>query len=87
MADRRTTESEHRSGVEATPRDGVEVFDANTTNTTRDNEAMTGADLRTNDRANPGITTGTTGQGANWGTILMVIAIILVIILLGTWIF
>jgi len=27
------------------------------------------------------------GQGTNWGTILMVIAIILVIILLGSWLF
>ncbi len=30
---------------------------------------------------------GATGQGTNWGTILMVIAIILVIILLGSWLF
>lgn len=30
---------------------------------------------------------GATGQGTNWGTILMVVAIILVIILLGSWLF
>lgn len=30
---------------------------------------------------------GAAGQGTNWGTILMVIAIILVIILLGSWLF
>lgn len=30
---------------------------------------------------------GAVGQGTNWGTILMVIAIILVIILLGSWLF
>lgn len=30
---------------------------------------------------------GAVGQGTNWGAILMVIAIILVVILLGSWIF
>lgn len=30
---------------------------------------------------------GAVGQGANWGAILIVIAIILVIILLGSWLF
>ncbi|MCE7984826.1 MAG: hypothetical protein DYG89_26945 [Caldilinea sp. CFX5] len=30
---------------------------------------------------------GAAGQGTNWGTILMVIAIILVVILLGSWLF
>lgn len=99
MADTRTTETEHREHSthhrgegEAAPRNGVEVFDANTTNTRRDNEAMTGTEFRNNDftttdRTSTPITTGTTSQGSNWGTILMVIAIILVIILLGAWLF
>jgi hypothetical protein len=36
---------------------------------------------------NMGSDIGAAGQGTNWGTILMVIAIILVIILLGSWLF
>jgi hypothetical protein len=36
---------------------------------------------------NTGSDIGAAGQGTNWGTILMVIAIILVIILLGSWLF
>lgn len=95
MADTRTTETEHREPRvegEAAPHKGVEVFDANTNSTTRDNEAMTGTEFRnsdfsTTDRPSTPITTGTTSQGSNWGTILMVIAIILVIILLGAWLF
>lgn len=112
-----TTEAEHRHGIDATPHDRVEVFDANSGSATHSGDTMKDAEhretdlsnsdftnptlrnntlgdtdfrdstLRTTDRMDAGTTTGTIDQGTNWGTILMVIAIILVIILLGSWLF
>lgn len=66
--------------------------DSDLTNTTLRNNNLSDADLndsnlRTADRTDTGTLPGTAAQGTNWSTILMVIAIILVIILLGNWLF
>jgi hypothetical protein len=103
-----TTEAERRRDNNASPQDGVEVFDAKPTSTLQSKDAINNpelpdtalhnsslgttdfsdSDLRATDRiAAPETATGTIDRGTNWGAILMIIAVIVVIIWLGSSLF
>ncbi|MCB0063817.1 MAG: hypothetical protein KDE19_16960 [Caldilineaceae bacterium] len=87
MADTRTTENERRVGTDVSPRDGVEVFDADKTGDTATSATGTDPHTRNSDRTDTRVTAGTPNRGSNWSMWITAAVIILIIILLLVWLF